>query len=45
VSSQPENTNPDDLEPFFTDERSLREKMAADEREWRPTDPQHKSPH
>ena len=37
--------NPDqDLEPFFTDERSLREKMDADEREWRPTDPKYGCP-
>jgi hypothetical protein len=33
-----------DLAPFFTDERSLREKMAADEREWRPTDPKYGCP-
>jgi len=41
-SDQSDDTT--DLEPFFTDERPLREKMAADEQEWRPTDAKYGSP-
>jgi hypothetical protein len=33
-----------ELEPFFIDPRTLREKMAAEEEEWRPTDSQFGSP-
>ena len=35
---------PDQLDPFFKDERSLGEKLAATEREWRPHQPAHESP-
>jgi len=32
------------LEPFFTDERTIQQKLAATEREWRPQEPGHESP-
>jgi hypothetical protein len=32
------------LEPFFTDERTIADKLAATEREWRPHQPEHDCP-
>jgi hypothetical protein len=45
VASVKKNPDASDLlEPFFTDERSISEKLAASEREWRPHQPEHDCP-